>query len=100
MIVYNISQKINKSILKEWLTWQKEVHIPEIMSTGLFSDYKFYKLLDQDEEEGTTYVIQYFSASRENYDQYVTLFAPVLREKSVKKWGDGVVTFQTVMHVV
>ena len=100
MIVYNISQKINKSILKEWLTWQKEVHIPEIMSTGLFSDYKFYKLLDQDEEEGTTYVIQYFSDSRENYDQYVTLFAPMLREKSVKKWGDGVVTFQTVMHVV
>ena len=100
MIVYNVSQKINKSILKEWLTWQKEVHIPEIMSTGLFSDYKFYKLLDQDEEEGTTYVIQYFSDSRENYDQYVTRFAPGLREKSVKKWGDGVVTFQTVMHVV
>jgi hypothetical protein len=100
VIVYNVSQKINKSILKEWLTWQKEVHIPEIMSTGLFSDYKFYKLLDQDEEEGTTYVIQFFSDSREKYDQYAILFAQGLIEKSVKKWGDRVVAFQTVMHVV
>ena len=100
MFVYNISQKVNRSFLSEWITWQKEVHIPEIMSTGLFFDYQFYKLLDQDEEEGTTFVIQYFSESRENYDRFINLYAPGLREKAVKKWGDAVVTFQTVMHVV
>ena len=69
------------------------------MATGLFTDYRFYKLLDHD-EEGTTYVMQYSCESRENYDRYINLSAPELREKAIKKWGDGFVAFESLMQVV
>jgi len=100
LLVYNISQKVNQSIVNEWLLWQKEIHIPETMSTGLFSDFKFYKLLDQDDSEGSTYIIQYFAESKENYDRYIKMHAPLLREKAIKKWGDGFVAFQSLMQGV
>ena len=41
----------------------KEEHIPEVMSSGQFSDYKFFRLLEQDETDGVTYIIQYFSST-------------------------------------
>jgi hypothetical protein len=81
MFVYNITNKVNHDILDEWIRWQKEVQIPEIMLTGVFTGHKFYKLLDQDDSDGTTYVIQYLCESKEHYNRYLTEFAPGLSEK-------------------
>jgi hypothetical protein len=100
MIVYNITMKVLPGIESEWINWQKQEHIPDIMATGLFTEYKFFRLLDQDESEGVTYVIQYFSSSLENYDQYINTFAPALREKALAKWGNRFIAFRTVMQVV
>ena len=100
MIIYNITLKIDPEIEKEWINWQKEEHIPEIMSTQLFSEYKFFHLMEQDETDGITYVIQYFTYSIENYDLYIEKFAPLLRKKSNEKWGDQVISFRTIMELV
>jgi len=48
MIVYNVTIKVDPQIEKDWIKWQKSENIPEIMATGLFSEYKFYRLLEQD----------------------------------------------------
>ena len=71
MIVYNITLKILYEIENEWLEWQKGEHIPAVMATDLFSEYKFYKLLDQDDSDGPTYVIQYFTSTLEKYHLYI-----------------------------
>ena len=62
MIVYNTTVKIDPSIETEWVLWQKEEHIPGIMLLGLFNEYKFYRLLEQDDSDGITYIIQYFAS--------------------------------------
>ena len=100
MIVYNITIKISPEIESEWLKWQREEHIPEIMSIGLFSDHKFFRLLDLDESDGITYVVQYFTSSIENYIQYIETFAPKLREKAFEKWGDRFIAHRTIMELV
>lgn len=99
MICYNITNKLITQIEADWVKWQKEEHIPEIMSTGLFSEYRFFKLLNED-EEGATYVVQYFLDSIEDYKKYISDFAPVLREKAFAKWGNSFIAFRTVMEVV
>lgn len=100
MIVYNISMKVSVAIEKEWVQWQKREHIPDIMASGQFSEYKFYKLLEQDETEGATYVIQYFASSLENYQHYIQHTAPGLRKKAFDKWGDRFIAFRSIMEVV
>ena len=100
MIVYNITIKIVPEIEADWIHWQQKEHIPEIMAAGLFDDYKFFRLLDQDETDGITYIVQYFAATKEKYNQYVEEFAPALREKALAKWGNQFIAFRTVMQVV
>ena len=100
MIVYNISMKIDPTIENDWIQWQKQEHIPEVMATGFFSEYKFYKLLEQDESDGPTYVIQYFTTAIENYNRYIEEHSPLLRQKAVSKWGDKFIAFRTLLQVV
>ena len=100
MVVYNISIKIDLSIEKNWVKWQQQEHIPEVMATGFFTEYKFYKLLNQDESEGPTYVIQYAATAIDNYNRYIEEQAPLLRQKAVSKWGDKFIAFRTLLQVV
>jgi len=100
MIVYNLSIKIEASVEKDWLHWQLQEHIPDVMATGYFTEYKFYRLLEQDDTESATYVVQYFAASLNNYQQYIERNAPLLRQKIKDKWGDKFVAFRTIMEAV
>ena len=100
MIVYNITVKIDSGIETEWMHWMRQEHIPEVMATGFFSEYKFYKLLNQDESDGPTYVIQYFTTAIENYNSYIEEQAPLLRQKAISKWGNKFIVFRTLLQVV
>jgi Domain of unknown function (DUF4286) len=100
MIVYNITNKVNPAIETEWVSWQQQEHIPDIMATGQFNEYKFYRLLEQNESDGITYVIQYFSSSLDHYNTYINDFSATLRQKAFARWGDKFIAFRTIMQVV
>ncbi|HEY1870284.1 MAG TPA: DUF4286 family protein [Chitinophagaceae bacterium] len=100
MIVYNITIKIDPQIEKDWIEWQKNENIPEIMATGLFSEYKFYRLLEQDDTEGITYVMQYFTSSLENYKRYTEEYALKMQKKTFEKWKHQFIAFRTIMKIV
>ena len=100
MIIYNVTIKVTAGINERWLQWMKEEHIPAIMATGLFHDYRICRLLEQDDQEGPTYTVQYFTDTLENYQTYLQEYAPLLRQKSYDKFGDQFLAFRTVMQVV
>ena len=100
MIIYNITVKVDASIAEAWLHWMLEVHIPEIMSTSCFTDFKVVRLLEVDESEGPTYAIQYHAASKTDYNRYIELYSNEFNNKSYKKWGDQFIAFRSVMQVV
>jgi len=100
MIVFNNTIKVHHSIQTQWLQWMIEEHIPDILRTGLFDDYKMYHLTEQDDEEGVTYAIQYFTTTRDRYQQYLDKFAGNLQQKAFNKWGNLFIGFQTVMRLV
>jgi hypothetical protein len=80
--------------------WLKNGHIPETMATGLFVEYKLFHLLEQEEQEGITYVVQYFTTSFAQYKKYIDEFSLQLRQKTFDKWGDQFISFRTVMEIV
>lgn len=100
MIVFNITIKVDHEIVDEWIRWQKGIHIPEIMATKAFAEYRFYKLLDHDDNEGKIFVTQFLANSRQEYDTYIKQFSPILRNKALEKWGYKAVTFQTLLQNV
>jgi uncharacterized protein DUF4286 len=99
MIVYNVTTKVDRQIEKAWLTWLKNEHIPAIMATGLFIEYKLFHLLEQ-EEDGITYIVQYFAQSIQHYQKYVDELSQKFRQNTFNKWGNQFISFRTVMEIV
>jgi hypothetical protein len=100
MIVFNNTIKIDPIIAEAWMQWLLQEHIPEIMALGLFTKWKMYRLLEQDDSEGMTFVLQYFALSLENYYTFIEEFAPSLQKRTFGKWGNRFVEFHTVMESV
>ena len=50
MIVYSVEISLNKNIHDKWLKWMKDKHISDVMSTGLFIEFSFFKNLLPDEK--------------------------------------------------
>lgn len=98
MIVYNITNKVRWDILEGWLAWQLKEHIPVILETGLFDSYQLYRLLEQDDEDGPTFVIQFLTTSSDRYREFMAGYSHSLQKTAREKWGDGFVSFGTVME--
>jgi len=98
MIIYNITFKVDHESVKGWMEWQKQIHIPEMIATGCFYDHRFYELLEHEEEDGKTFVIQFYANSKNDYDHYLKNFAPEMKKKSSAKWNDHVISFRTLLQ--
>ncbi len=100
MFIYNVTIKIDHSINDEWVSWMKVVHIPDVAKTGCFEKTQFVRLLDIDESEGPTYAAQYYAISKAQYNRYIDLYAPKLRQAAIDKWGNKFIAFRTLMEVI
>lgn len=100
MLIYNVTIKVDESIATDWVQWMRQEHIPNIMDTGCFAEYKMVRLLDIDDSEGPTYAVQYFATTMDDYQQYLRQHAPRIRKESIDKWGDRFIAFRTLMEVV
>ena len=100
MIIYNVTIKVDWTIADSWLRWMREEHIPEVMSSNCFEKNLFVRLLEVDEAEGPTYAAQYFAESLSKYDEYLQHYAPLMRQKTINKWGDKFIAFRSLMQVV
>jgi hypothetical protein len=99
-IIYNVTVKPEVQIADAWLNWLLEEHIPDIMQTGCFFDYKLVRLLETDDSDGPTYAIQYYAESKSDYNRYIEIHAARMRKKSLSKWGEQLISFRSVMVVV
>lgn len=100
MIIYNVTLKVQPEIVAEWLRWMKEEHMPELKRTGLFTDYRLCRLMEQDDSEGPTFCVQYFADSMEDYREYISHHAATMRDKGLKKFADKFIAFRTVMETI
>ncbi len=101
MIVYNVTINVHDEVSNEWVKWMKEIHLPQVMASGMFENFSMYKLLTrQDDEEGNTFCIQYNCDSMEKYERYNTEFATALREDTNKKFSGKFFAFRSIMELI
>jgi len=99
MIIYNVTVNIDHDVHDVWLKWMCEIHIPEVMETGMFLDSKMSKILAH-EEGGLSYSIQYLMKDHATFEKYQTEFSPKLQEKHNKRFQGKFAAFRTLMEVV
>ena len=99
MIIYNVTVNIENDVREEWLKWMKEKHIPDVMKTGYFLENKICKVL-VDEQQGTTYSIQYTCESMKKLEEYQLDHSPRLQKEHADKYSNKFVAFRTLLEVV
>lgn len=99
-LIYNVTVKVENAIADKWLQWLLQEHAPKIIATGCFTKSTALKLLEQDDADGTTYAIQYFSKNFQDYQRYLKSFEDLFKKESFEKWGNAFVDFCTVMQVI
>ena len=99
MIIYNVTVNVENDIREEWLQWMKAKHIPDVMATGYFIEHKICKVL-VDEEQGTTYSIQYTAANMKDLEEYQRDHAPRLQKDHTDKYAGKFVAFRTLLEIV
>ncbi len=100
MFLYNVTIGIDTDIEQEWLDWMKTRHIPDVLGTGMFVGYKFYKVLHNNTDGSISYCVQYFSTSLELVVQYLEVFAPALAEEHRQKFSGKHVAFRTLLEEI
>lgn len=98
-IVYNVTVSVDAEIHEEWITWMKDIHIPDVMSTGKFIQNRILRVHGE-EDNGVTYAVQYTSSSRINLDEYFAQHAPRLQQEHVFKYGNKAVAFRTILEIL
>lgn len=100
MLLYNVTFGIDKAIESEWIAWMKEHYISSIMNTGLFVEYKMYKVLTHDDETSVSYSVQCFAKSIEDVLSYLNNYAPQLTELHRERFKDKHVAFNTLLDEI
>jgi hypothetical protein len=100
MILYNVTIALDETIASEWVEWMNRTHIPEVMATECFTEYRFYKILSNDIEANPTFSVQYKAESLSMLNTYMQKHAPQLQQKSLARYGDKAVAFRTVLREV
>src|SRR5690606_21838093 len=99
MILYNVTVNVDADVHDEWLEWMKEIHMVDVLATGMFVEGKLARILAE-EEGGKAYSIQYFARSMDDYGKYLEDFAPKLQAEHERKFSGKVASFRTLLHVV
>ncbi len=98
MILYNITYNIDREIDHEWTEWLKNYYIPEIMSTGYFTSYKVFRMLQVEEDNSINYAVQLYSESLAQLNKFLEEDAVGIASRLQEKFKHRHVAFMTVLQ--
>jgi hypothetical protein len=99
MFLYNVTLILDDAASEEWLQWMQDVHIPEVMATGMFISNRLLKVVDSP-NEGVTYCAQYVAETLDHYNKYQEIFAPALQAELNERYKNRFVAYRTLMEFV
>ena len=99
MIIYSVTIKIETASEENWLKYMRKDHIPQVMATGCFMEYRFSKLV-MDDPDGTNYSIQYLCQDKNTLERYQAEHAKALQADHTEKFKDKFVAFRSLLEVV
>ena len=98
MFIYNVTVTLEDSIQDEWLKWMREIHIPDVMRTGFFTENRICKVHSKEPE--ITYAIQYTFRTMDDMNTYQKEHASRLQKEHGDKFKDKFAAFRTILEII
>jgi hypothetical protein len=86
MIIYSVTITLAAEVEAEWLAWMQQVHVPDVLGTGCFTECRTYRVAGTEEPE-VSYVLQYHCPSLAQYQHYRENFAPALQKEHTARYA-------------
>ena len=100
MILYNITYTVATDIEDDFVSWMKTIHIPDVFATGLFTEHRFYRLMNSTNDGFTNYSIQFFAESTAKLIEYENRYANALRYETQARYGEKALAFRSLLEAV
>lgn len=100
MLLYNVTVTVDLDIHEDWSTWMREVHIPDVMATGMFISYRMSRLLGHEHTDSEIYSVQYLVKDQRYLDRYFEEFAPALQREHRERYEGKFAVFRTFMEII
>ncbi|GAB4023639.1 DUF4286 family protein [Spirosoma koreense] len=98
MILYNTTYSVATEAATDWLNWMKRFFGPTAMATALPVDFKILRLLTELDNGGVTYSVQLTFVTMDLYLAYQELHADALRQRIQHRFGNQLVSFETLLE--
>lgn len=99
MVIVNITLKIDPALRSSLMAWIRESYIPLQLARGGVLEYRLCRLLDQDDSEGLTEVLQFMLPDQAAYRRWQELPSSSLPGLLDPRFREACVIFQTAMEV-
>lgn len=100
MLLYNVTVTVDLDIHEDWAKWMREIHIPDVMMTGMFISYRMSRLLGHDHADSEIFSMQYLVKDMAHLERYQEEFAPELQRQHRERYEGKAHAFRTVMEVL
>ncbi len=101
MILYSVTIIVKKDIEEEWKKWMSQIHLSDVMKTGYFNEYKFYKIsIPAGLPDESTYVVHYKCKNINDYVEYAQKEAHRLREEHALKFPGKFTAARAIMEEI
>ena len=99
MYLYSVTINIDKTAEQEWLDFMQDKHIADVLNSGYFTKASMRKVLHNNDENTTTYNIEYLTESAAKYNEYTQKAAPALQKDVADKFA-GKFTAQRAFYQI
>ncbi|MEO8139608.1 MAG: ACT domain-containing protein [Gemmatimonadota bacterium] len=100
-ILYSVTVRVDRVIAPEWLSWMRDVHIPEVLRAGSFLGCRITHEIDPASADGReTFVFDYRIPSLEALDRYRTSRALTLQQAHSERYAGRVEATRSVRTVL
>lgn len=99
MVIVNLTLKIDPVFRPSLMAWIRESYIPLQLALDEVLEYRFCRLLDQDESDGLTEVLQLMLRDEAAYRHWLELPSSNLPGLLDPRYREACVSFQTALEV-
>lgn len=99
MIVFNTTYLVSEEVHDKWIERIAGVFIPTMVSTGIFSNPRLYKVL-VNENEGITYSLQFSVQDGSDLKKCEEEYNEMLETSMRQVFGESVLFFTTLLDEI
>ena len=100
MLIFNTTYLVSDSAIADWLKWIPEHLIPFMLKFKPFSNPQVAKILSNQEQEGTSFSVQFHIRDMETLSIWNEKYGLVFQENCAQRFGNEVIFFTTVLEII